>query len=213
MAHRLIHVLRESLAPGCLPLFTSDGLNLSFYAITAHFGHWREVWCHGHKALRWQVAAGLTYGQVKKQYRWRKLVGVTHLMRLGTEDALTVVLRELGLSGWLNTAIIPRVNLTIRDACGSSGKAYLGHRTAVPTPLGPSAGVARVVSFCAAACIPTNSSHAAARAWGQAVGAALPAPYPSHGSGKSHPSVDSKGSPVLPPFVGPMLDHMSGYGA
>jgi hypothetical protein len=30
MAHLLIHTLRQSLAPGCLPLFTSDGLNLYF---------------------------------------------------------------------------------------------------------------------------------------------------------------------------------------
>ena len=39
-AHTLIHFLRQRLAPGCLPLFTSDGLNLYFYALTAHFGHW-----------------------------------------------------------------------------------------------------------------------------------------------------------------------------
>jgi hypothetical protein len=25
--------------PGCLPVFTSDGLNRYFYALTAHFGH------------------------------------------------------------------------------------------------------------------------------------------------------------------------------
>jgi len=31
-AHLLIHSLRQILAPGCLPLFTSDGLNLYFYA-------------------------------------------------------------------------------------------------------------------------------------------------------------------------------------
>jgi IS1 family transposase/transposase-like protein len=124
MAYRLIHSLRESLAPGCLPLFTSDGLNLYFYALTAHFGHWREVWCRGRKALRWQVAAGLIYGQVKKQYRRRKLVGVTHVMRLGTEDALTVVLQGLGLSGRLNTAFIERVNLTVRH-----GVAALARRT------------------------------------------------------------------------------------
>ena len=42
MAHRVIHSLRESLAPGCIPLFTSDGLNLYFYALTAHFGTWRQ---------------------------------------------------------------------------------------------------------------------------------------------------------------------------
>src|SRR5213078_2472566 len=28
MAHLVIHSLRESLSPGCLPLFTSDGLHL-----------------------------------------------------------------------------------------------------------------------------------------------------------------------------------------
>ena len=27
MAHTVIHSLRQSLTPGCLPLFTSDGLN------------------------------------------------------------------------------------------------------------------------------------------------------------------------------------------
>ncbi len=37
-AHQMIHSLRQILAPGCLPLFTSDGLNLYFYALTAHFG-------------------------------------------------------------------------------------------------------------------------------------------------------------------------------
>lgn len=39
-AHTVIHSLRELLAPGCIPIFTSDGLNLYFYALTAHFGHW-----------------------------------------------------------------------------------------------------------------------------------------------------------------------------
>jgi hypothetical protein len=32
MVHLLIHSLRQRLAPGCLPIFTSDGLNLYFYA-------------------------------------------------------------------------------------------------------------------------------------------------------------------------------------
>ena len=39
MAHAVIHSLRQMLAPGCLPLFTRDGLHLSFSALTAHFGH------------------------------------------------------------------------------------------------------------------------------------------------------------------------------
>ncbi|MDQ5851984.1 MAG: hypothetical protein M3380_07930 [Chloroflexota bacterium] len=37
-AHAVIHELRHRLASGCLPVFTSDGLNLYFYALTAHFG-------------------------------------------------------------------------------------------------------------------------------------------------------------------------------
>jgi transposase-like protein len=40
MAHMVLHSLRQTLAPGCIPLFTSDGLNHYFYALTAHFGQW-----------------------------------------------------------------------------------------------------------------------------------------------------------------------------
>jgi hypothetical protein len=102
------------LAPGCIPLFTSDGLNFYFYALTAHFGQWREVRRQGWKVNQWQVAAGLIYGQVKKCYRRRQLVRVTHVMRLGAQADLMVVLQHLGFSGRLNTAFIERVNLTVR---------------------------------------------------------------------------------------------------
>jgi IS1 family transposase len=124
MAHRVIHSLREILAPGCLPLFTSDGLNLYFYALTAHFGQWLEVGRRRRNVCQWQVAAGLIYGQVKKCSRRRKLVRVTAVMRLGTEDALKIALQGLGFSGRLNTAFIERVNLTVRH-----GVAALARRT------------------------------------------------------------------------------------
>lgn len=124
MAHRLIHSLRQILAPDCLPLFTSDGLNLYFYALTAHFGQWLEVGRQGRNVRRWQVEPSLIYGQVKKSYQRRKLVRVTHVMRLGTEDALAVALQRLGFSGRLNTAFIERVNLTVRH-----GVAALARRT------------------------------------------------------------------------------------
>jgi len=120
----LIHSLRQILAPGCLPLFTSDGLNLYFYALTAHFGQWLEVGRRGRKVRQWQVAAELIYGQVKKSYRRRKLVRVTRVMRLGTGAALTVALQGLGLTGRLNTAFIERVNLSVRH-----GVAALARRT------------------------------------------------------------------------------------
>ena len=85
--------------PGCIPLFTSDGLNLYFYTLTAHFGHWRQVCCPGRNVRRWLVEPRLIYGQVKKCYQRRKLVRVSHVMRLGTEDALKAGLQETGFSG------------------------------------------------------------------------------------------------------------------
>ena len=95
MAHLLIHSLRESLAPGCLPVFTSDGLNLYFYALTAHFGHWLPVGRGGRKVLRWQVTAGLIYGQVKKCYRRRRLVRVSRVMRRGNRGRSQSRLTEI----------------------------------------------------------------------------------------------------------------------
>jgi hypothetical protein len=39
-AYAVIHDLCQRLALGCIPVFTSDGLNHYFYALTAHFGQW-----------------------------------------------------------------------------------------------------------------------------------------------------------------------------
>jgi hypothetical protein len=63
---------------------------------------------------RWQVAAGLIYGQVKKSYQRRKLVRVSKVMRLGTQAALQAALQGLGFSGRLNTVFIERAPLTVR---------------------------------------------------------------------------------------------------
>jgi transposase InsO family protein len=61
---------------------------------------------------------------VKKCYRRRKLVRVSHVMRLGTQADLSAALLGMGFSGRLNTAFIERVNLTIRH-----GIAALARRT------------------------------------------------------------------------------------
>jgi hypothetical protein len=76
------------------------------------------------KVRQWQVAAGLIYGQVNKSYRRRKLVRVTHVMRLGTGAALKGARPRMGFSGRLNTAFIERVDLTVRH-----GVAALARRT------------------------------------------------------------------------------------
>jgi IS1 family transposase len=113
-AHVVVHALQQRLALDCLPVFTSDGLNHYFYALTAHFGDW--VGDIGRRARQWQVAPDLIYGQVKKIYRCRRLVRVSYQMRCGTQTDLTAVLQGLGLSGTLNTAFVERVNLTIRQS-------------------------------------------------------------------------------------------------
>jgi hypothetical protein len=62
------------------------------------------------------VATGLIYGQVKKVYRRRRLVRVSHVMHCGTRAALQATLTGLGLSRRLNTAFVERVNLTVRQS-------------------------------------------------------------------------------------------------
>jgi transposase-like protein len=44
MAHLLIHSLRQLLSPGCIPLFTSDGLNMYFYALLGPFWALAQDW-------------------------------------------------------------------------------------------------------------------------------------------------------------------------
>jgi hypothetical protein len=57
MAHQLIHSLRQMLDPGCLPIFTSDGLNVYFYAALGPF---------------WRLAPGMSSRQeCTRVSRWR----------------------------------------------------------------------------------------------------------------------------------------------
>ena len=50
--------------PDCSPVFTTDGLKLYFYALTAHFGGW-SLPDGGGKPI-WQVATESLYAQVKR---------------------------------------------------------------------------------------------------------------------------------------------------
>jgi IS1 family transposase len=110
-AHTLIHALRDMLAEGCVPVFTSDGLRPYFYALTAHFGSWVT---QGRRRV-WQVAPTLLYGQVQKRYRARRLVRVTHRVLCGTWERVHTTLQRWGFSGTLNTAFVERLNLTVRQ--------------------------------------------------------------------------------------------------
>ena len=132
-AYAVVHELRHRLAPSCLPVFTSDGLNLYFYALTAHFGQW--VAAVGRRTRHWQVAAELLYGQVKKTNQRRKVTRVTRLMRWGTRAQLRTALQGLGLSGRLNTAFVERVNLTIRRGVAALARQTWATAQAAPSLL------------------------------------------------------------------------------
>jgi IS1 family transposase/transposase-like protein len=125
-AHALVHAVMERLAPGCLPVFTSDGLRHYYYALTAHCGTWVSL---GRRRV-WQVAAALVYGQVQKHYRHRRLVRVTHRVLCGTPTQFRAALRALGLSGRLNTAFVERLNLTLRQGiCALSRRTWATAQT------------------------------------------------------------------------------------
>jgi len=121
-AQALVHTLAATLAPGCIPAVTSDGLALYFGALTAHFGHW--VAGTRRRAWHWEVAGELLYGQVQKRYRRRRLAQVQLRMRWGRLADLRTALQALGLRGTLTTAFVERLNLTVRR-----GVAGLARRT------------------------------------------------------------------------------------
>jgi hypothetical protein len=155
------------------------------------------------------VAAELISGQVKKSYRRRQLVRITHVMRLGTGAALKVALQGLGFSGRLNTAFIERVNLTVRH-----GVAALARRTWATAKPAPQL-LAHLQWWRAYSHFvrPHTSLRLAlvqpAAARWQAGGATLPAADSSSGSGENQPTVDSAGSAQLSLAVGATLHHLS----
>ena len=79
VAYAVVHELRARMQAGvALPIFSSDGLRLYFYALTAHFGHW--ILPDGGRKRLWQLAVDFIYGQVKKLQRRRRLVKVERVM-------------------------------------------------------------------------------------------------------------------------------------
>jgi IS1 family transposase len=113
LAHTLVHAVVQVLAPNCVPVCTSDGLNLYFYALTAHFGQWLTDPATG-KPI-WQMALELLCGQVKKSCRRRTIFKVERRMRLGQLGDLQAALLRLGFTGSINTAFVERINLTLRQ--------------------------------------------------------------------------------------------------
>ncbi len=112
MAHELLHEVAQRLAPGSLPIFSSEGLAHYFFALTAHFGEWTQAL--GEQRRVWTVNARLLYAQVVKRYRRRRIAEVRQQVVLGNPEEYRQALCAQGFSGRIQTAFIERLNLTIR---------------------------------------------------------------------------------------------------
>ena len=124
MAQRVVHQLVEVLAPGCVPLFLTDGLKDYGTALLTHFGHWMQPERRQDKGPRpkprWMPLPALLYAQVVKSYRRRRLVGVKHRVVFGTQLAIEQVLTACGWT--IQTAFVERLNLDLRQRVAAIGR-------------------------------------------------------------------------------------------
>jgi len=117
MAQSVVHQVVQVLAPGCVPLFLTDGFKEYTTALLTHYGQWvhptRRQATGAAPKPRWMPHPGLLYAQVIKTVRRRRLVRVTHRVVFGTLDRVNLV---LAACGWqINTTFVERLNLDIRQ--------------------------------------------------------------------------------------------------
>src|SRR5499427_414339 len=124
MAQRVVHQVVQGLAPGCVPLFLTDGFKEYATALLAHGGEWvhpprRQATGPAPKP-RWMPGPQLLYAQVVKTVRRRRLVRVRHRVVFGTLEAINQVLAPYG---WhINTAFVERITLSIRQHVAAVGR-------------------------------------------------------------------------------------------
>ncbi len=124
MAQWVVHQVVQVLAPGCVPLFLTDGLKEYTVALLTHYGHWvqpprRQATGPAPKP-RWMPLPTLHYAQVVKTVRRRRLVRVRHRVVFGTLETVNAVLAPLGWQ--INTAFIERLNLSMRQHVAAVGR-------------------------------------------------------------------------------------------
>jgi IS1 family transposase len=124
LAQRVVHRVSGMVAPGCLPLFLTDGLKDYGTALLRHFGQWMQPERRQAKGPkphpRWMPQPGLLYAQVVKAYRRRRLVAIKHRVVFGTLEAVEQVLGACGRK--INTAFVERLNLDIRQRVAAVGR-------------------------------------------------------------------------------------------
>jgi hypothetical protein len=124
LAQRVVHQVTRVLAPGCVPLFLTDGLKDYGTALLTHFGFWMQPERRQDKGPlpkpRWMPLPELLYAQVVKSYRRRRIVGVKHRVVFGTQLAIEQVLAACGWT--INTAFVARLTLDIRQRVAAIGR-------------------------------------------------------------------------------------------
>jgi hypothetical protein len=117
MTQRVVHQVAQVVAPGCVPLFLTDGLKDYGTALRSQVGSWGQPpRRHAKGPLpkpRWMPLPELLYAQVGKSYRRWRVVGVRHRVGFGTMERGQQVLAAGGRQ--INTAFIERLNLAIRQ--------------------------------------------------------------------------------------------------
>src|SRR2546428_12346765 len=124
MAQHFVHQVVQVLAPGCVPLFLTDGFKEYLTALLTHYGQWgqpaRRQATGPLPKPRWRPLPQLLYAQVVKTVRRRRLVRVQHRVVFRTLEAVQQV---LAACGWqINTAFIERLNLSIRQQVAAVGR-------------------------------------------------------------------------------------------
>jgi IS1 family transposase len=189
MAQCVVHQVAEVLAPGCMPLFLTDGFKEYTTALLTHYGHWvqpsrRQATGPAPKP-RWLPLPGLLYAQVIKTVRRRRLVRVSHRVVFGTLEAVQQV---LAACGWqINTAFVERLNLSLRQHVAAIGRR-------VSTLCKGEEGLHQQLALYHVYynfCLP----HASLRQ-------ALPQPLPTHGTGSA-----KRWQPRTPAMAAGLTDH------
>jgi IS1 family transposase/transposase-like protein len=122
-AYAFVHGLTQRLAPGHVPIFSSDGLRHYFSALTAHYGFWCDP-APGKRKRTWRVDPRLLFGMLYKVKVGRKLKELYSRIRCGTRKHWRQRTTAPGFSGQVQTAFVDRANLTLRELI-----APLAHRT------------------------------------------------------------------------------------
>jgi hypothetical protein len=117
MAQAVRHQITQLVAPGCLPLFLSDGCPHSLPAMVRHFGHWvqppRRQARGPAPQPRLMPLPGVLYAQVIKRMRRRRMVEVKRHVVLGHHVAVD---RVVTACGWqINTSVIARLHRSLRQ--------------------------------------------------------------------------------------------------